>query len=169
MNIEKFEHVGGGRCAEVGAVGEQNIGYTRGARAVVIIYERGQSATIALTAQDALRMGERLVRIAKASGGMTNTKHEVTVHDRAPATAQVSVAQVEAYLRRTGWKRREEYGRCFWLKHDATYADDREGYRPLIEFMPGRNKIAHAIRDISVYERRPPSAVLADIAREPTS
>lgn len=97
---------------------------------------------------------------------MNNTKHDVTVYDRTSSTVRVSGAQVCVYMSRSGWKCREEYGRCFWLKHDATYAAEHEGYHPLIEFMPERNKIARAIRDISTYERRQPSAVLADIARE---
>lgn len=89
---------------------------------------------------------------------MSNEQHEVTVYDRAPATAPVSVAQVEAYLRRTwqcivpvrhiGFVARHESGACVSIAANADLLDE-------------------ALTRVGVIEKRQPSAVLADIAREP--
>lgn len=86
---------------------------------------------------------------------MSNEQHEVTVYDRAPATAPVSVAQVEAYLRRTGWSKLPDPDEWWWSRGSLavqvcpSYIDGDE------------------IEAIARAEQRQPSAVLADIAREP--
>lgn len=90
---------------------------------------------------------------------MSEQKHEVTVYDRVPATASVSVAQVEAYLRRTGWtvwwsdEVRDLY---HWRLNDDRMWTTKE--------QPER--ISETISTVAHFEHRQPSAVLADIARE---
>jgi hypothetical protein len=79
---------------------------------------------------------------------MSETNIEVTVYDRASTTASVSVAQVEAYLRRSA---------CI-VKHIRSYGL-REPYKS--------DNITHIVNMIADAELRPPSFVLADIAREP--
>jgi hypothetical protein len=86
---------------------------------------------------------------------MNDAKHEITVYDRVPSTASVSVAQVEAYLRRTGWivwspTQPGWWSNGAWAVHvyDTLVSDDE-------------------IERVAAAERRQPSAVLADIAREP--
>jgi hypothetical protein len=97
---------------------------------------------------------------------MSSAKHEVTVYDRVPSTAAVSVAQIEAYLRRTGWSLRRKLvddWAEWWSCNDERYLD----VPPREEF---RNWVRHAkdcIERLAEHERRQPSAVLADIAREP--
>lgn len=84
---------------------------------------------------------------------MSNEQHEVTVYDRVPATARVSVAQVEAYLKRAGWECiGDAWHRNLWF----------------VQSRPLRN-IVLSIENIARAEQRQPSAVLADIAREPRS
>jgi hypothetical protein len=88
--------------------------------------------------------------------------HEVTVYDRVPATALVSVEQLESYMRRTGWSLdsvEEELGTVYW-----TRGDDRTlSHRGDDAFW-----LVEDIEFIALWERRLPSAVLADIAKEPT-
>lgn len=99
---------------------------------------------------------------------MSNEQHEVTVYDRAPATAPVSVAQVEAYLRRTGWQSEESTNPSFltWTKIDSSGEHMLTTPRPVaLDSMPSR--IAICVAWISDTELRAASAVLADIAREP--
>lgn len=92
---------------------------------------------------------------------MSNTKHTVTVYDRVPATALVSWSQLEAYLRRTGWRIRwsdDARDLVHWERGDARVWTDHDSIR-----------IAERVTDIAAAENRQPSAVLADIAREPES
>jgi hypothetical protein len=96
---------------------------------------------------------------------MSNTKHEVTAYDRVPSTAAVSVAQVEAYLRRTGWTL---FGRS--MRYVRWTLPDRSSIvplpRPSSEALPFVI-LGQAVDSIARHEQRQPSAVLADIAREP--
>lgn len=95
---------------------------------------------------------------------MSDTKHDVTVYDRIPATAQVSVAQVEAYLRRAGWTMRREHV-DHWSEWWDRAGDESVDVPPASEFRP--RTAQRLIERIAECERRQPSAVIADIAREP--
>lgn len=91
---------------------------------------------------------------------MSNEQHEVTVYDRVPATARVSAEQFESYLRRTGWAVRwsdEARGMYHWERNGDRLWTWRD------EIMGG------LVALLAEYEQRLPSAVLADIAREPQS
>lgn len=92
---------------------------------------------------------------------MSNTKHEVTVYDRVPATAAVSVAQVDRYLERTGWTVRssdEKRGIKRWGMSECR-----------VWTGPYQDCIPMVVDTASAIEQRQPSAVLADIEREPES
>ncbi|XXX79130.1 hypothetical protein WMF30_10190 [Sorangium sp. So ce134] len=85
-------------------------------------------------------------------------RHEVTVYDRVPATAAVSVRQVETYLHRTGWRamgRDAGRGLTCWGRGKLTVWTDHDP-----------NRLADRIAGIAVAEQRQPSAVIADIAQE---
>lgn len=98
---------------------------------------------------------------------MSNEQHEVTVYDRVPSTALLSVEQVENYLRRSGWTQEctrddDKYKPSYW---------SRPGCSPLVQV--SERSWPHAgpneVSVIAAHEQRQPSAVLADIAREPES
>lgn len=84
-------------------------------------------------------------------------KHDVTVYDRAPATAAVSASQFEAYLRRTGWTQTSGVvaGGRIWIFANcaAVYV-----YPDLVD--------ASEVECVAEAEGRQPSAVLADIAED---
>lgn len=99
---------------------------------------------------------------------MSNTKHEVTVYDRVPATAAVSVAQVERYLTRTGWRmRRELLDR--WSEWWSAGEEHTLDLPPRDDLAEWRDSARNCIERLAEHEKRQPSAVLADIAREPES
>jgi hypothetical protein len=85
-------------------------------------------------------------------------KHEVTVYDRVPATARVSVEDVDAYMRQVGWVVgcKNDDGVKFWDR-----GNERLSTRSEPEWL------AHDIMAIAAHERRVASVVLADIAAEP--
>jgi hypothetical protein len=89
-------------------------------------------------------------------------KRDVLVYDRVPTMAAVSVAQVEAYLRRTGWT-------LTWID-DTSFAYD-VGYwtRGKVHDLAVRRDefFGDCIEGIADLEQRQPSAVLVDIAAEP--
>lgn len=96
---------------------------------------------------------------------MSNTKHEVTVYDHAPATAQISVAQVVRYIEQRKWWVFECSTRYVrWASPDQSVITPLP--RPSSEALPFVI-LGQAVNDIARVEQRQPSAVLADIAREP--
>ena len=99
---------------------------------------------------------------------MSNEKHEVTVYDRVPTTVRVSVGQAERYLERTGWtKRRELLDRWSeWWSAGEEYVLDLPPRDDIAEW---RHSARNCIERLAEHEKRQPSAVLADIAREPQS
>ncbi len=93
-------------------------------------------------------------------------QHEVTVYDRVAATGKISVAQIERYLERTGWKRSrgEATVRGFRMMFASLWRDGSG----LVALSPSAPPyvLSEAIDEISRWEARRPSAVLADIAKE---
>lgn len=86
-----------------------------------------------------------------------SNKHDVTVYDRVPATARVSVEQVERYLERTGWAPDglvDVEWRRWWSKGTTSVYVATEWIEP------------DEIGRIASHEGRKPSEVLADIAKE---
>jgi hypothetical protein len=96
-------------------------------------------------------------------------QHEVTVYDRVPATARVSVEQVERYLRRAGrrWSC-DSYNTRIWVRLDESY-ERENGAHPAIAMHldGGPSELTQIVQQTAAYENRLPSAVLADIAKEP--
>lgn len=88
-------------------------------------------------------------------------KFEITVYDKVPSTADVSVDQVNSYLRRTGWV-------LEWVDDDPSLASDvnhwtKDGH-DLALFAD--EVFGGCVEGIADAEGRRPSVVLADIAME---
>lgn len=88
---------------------------------------------------------------------------QVTVYDRVPTTAEISVAQVESYLRRTGWRLDDEGDdfACEWSL-------EVPGCHVVYTGEGVADSLWVQIEIVARAESRQPSAVLADIAKEPT-
>jgi hypothetical protein len=100
-------------------------------------------------------------------------KHEVTVYDRVPATARVSAAQVEDFLYRTGWNHKDSlvFAVCgSGLDPLTAWAHPKDGRGDPIYTSRQMSAcdIAVVIECVAMSLDRQPSAVLADIAKEPT-
>jgi hypothetical protein len=94
-------------------------------------------------------------------------KHEVTVYDRVPATARVSVEQAQQCLTRAGWKRTggEATVRGFHMMFAAIWRNG--GGLVVLSSRATSYVLEEAVNEISRWEARKPSAVLADIAAGP--
>jgi hypothetical protein len=84
---------------------------------------------------------------------------DVVVYDRVPARGQVSVAQVERYLDRQGYRRSVlPSGDRRWVKGRVA------GF--VMTDNASERSIESDICSLALFEQRQPSAVLADIMRE---
>jgi hypothetical protein len=88
----------------------------------------------------------------------------IVVEERRSVSAEVTVEMIEAYLRRAGWgvfEQTTRYIRWALPAGDGPRAIvpmPRSGFHGFVWVM-----IEQAVRDISTYERRQPSAALSDI------
>jgi hypothetical protein len=86
-----------------------------------------------------------------------------------PAKVGLTVDQVEAYLKRTGWAPWEQTTRLItWVRSDGDGLLSTVDV-PKIRCVDACGTLWYAVRDISIAEGRAASDVLADIAREPVS
>ena len=91
---------------------------------------------------------------------------KVTVYDKVPATAEITVEQTEAYLRRMGWVESTGISGPFWrLRDEANWMGVEIGSEV---YLGDGSHLGLAIQRIAGREGCPPSEVLADIAKEPT-
>jgi hypothetical protein len=105
---------------------------------------------------------------------VSGDQHEVTVYDRVPATGllvqwlrvpqarTICAGQLHAYLSRSGWSRGDVVGEGDDAAVERLRGDDA------IVVSADAESIGEHIGIIAEHEKRLPSAVLADIAKEPT-
>lgn len=88
-------------------------------------------------------------------------QHEVTVYDRAPATAAISREQFHAYMLRTGWKLR-------WTDPSDPFSSFGwdHGEHGNLTTSKARRHWPEDVESLAEAEQRKPSEVLADIAKE---
>ncbi|MGK3995021.1 hypothetical protein [Sorangium sp. So ce1024] len=84
---------------------------------------------------------------------------KITVEDRRPVSAEVTVEMVEAYLRRTGWTMAHE------VSEEEAWARGFRRGDDAVTLMSGlqRRHVARVVEGLAAVERRQPSEVLSDI------